>query len=275
MQHLASGRWRRDAADVFPKVRFHAVSLATDFRSGPVDRQRTGRPAGAADLSCLRYAGCSSWRTVPSMLGRTGACRRSGVRCLRHADGARCRAGGGIGKGGRASAGLEPGTGRGGVQRGFATAGACAQVSRPARGCARHGADDGACRPRASGRGRYCCASAAAPLAAVVKTVQPVSAALAAEVAKLSGRRLVPDLAVRVRRTRAQVGLGQSERNRNVKGAFSVSRHRAAEVMGRKVVLVDDVLTSGATASECARALLKAGAAEVDVLVFALVSGGA
>jgi len=101
------------------------------------------------------------------------------------------------------------------------------------------------------------------------------SALLAAQVAKLSGRRLVPDLAVRVRRTRAQVGLGQSERNRNVKGAFSVSRHRAAEVMGRKVVLVDDVLTSGATASECARALLKAGAAEVDVLVLALVSGGA
>jgi ComF family protein len=101
------------------------------------------------------------------------------------------------------------------------------------------------------------------------------SALLAAEVAKLSGRRLVPDLAVRVRRTRAQVGLGESERNRNVKGAFSVSRHRAAEVMGRKVLLVDDVMTSGATASECARALLEAGAAEVDVLVFALVSGGA
>ena len=101
------------------------------------------------------------------------------------------------------------------------------------------------------------------------------SALLAAEVAKLSRCRFVPDLAMRVRRTRSQVGLGQSERNRNVKGAFSVTPHHAGGIMGRRVVLVDDVMTSGATASECARALRKAGAAEVDVLVFALVSGGA
>jgi len=101
------------------------------------------------------------------------------------------------------------------------------------------------------------------------------SALLAAEVAKLSGSRFVPDLAMRVRRTRSQVGLGQSERNRNVRGAFSVTPHHAGGIMGARVVLVDDVMTSGATASECARALRNAGAAEVDVLVFALVSGGA
>jgi ComF family protein len=101
------------------------------------------------------------------------------------------------------------------------------------------------------------------------------SALLAGEVARFSGKRLVPDLAARVWRTCSQEGLGQSERNRNVKGAFCVSSQHAGSVMGRKVLLIDDVMTSGATASECARVLRAAGAAEVDVLVFALVSGGA
>lgn len=101
------------------------------------------------------------------------------------------------------------------------------------------------------------------------------SALLAGEVARLSGKRLAPDLAARVRRTRSQVGHGQSERNRNVKGAFFVPPQHTGSVMGRKVLLIDDVMTSGATASECGRALHAAGAAEVDVLVFALVSGGA
>ena len=56
-----------------------------------------------------------------------------------------------------------------------------------------------------------------------------------------------------------------------MQGAFKVAAERKAEISGRRVVLVDDVLTSGATTDACARALLRAGAAQVDVLVFARV----
>jgi ComF family protein len=98
------------------------------------------------------------------------------------------------------------------------------------------------------------------------------SALLAGEIAKLAGKPCVADLMVRLRNTRSQVGLGQGERNRNVRGAFDVSAAHVAAVAGAKVVLIDDVMTSGATAGECARTLVKAGAAQADLVVFALVS---
>jgi ComF family protein len=82
----------------------------------------------------------------------------------------------------------------------------------------------------------------------------------------------VADAALRrIKATAQQVGLSQSERAQNVQGAFRVRPDRKAEVAGRRVVLVDDVLTSGATSDACARALLRAGAANVDLLVFARV----
>ena len=56
-----------------------------------------------------------------------------------------------------------------------------------------------------------------------------------------------------------------------MQGAFKVAADRRAEIQGRRIVLIDDVLTSGATADACARALLRAKAAQVDVLVFARV----
>ena len=97
------------------------------------------------------------------------------------------------------------------------------------------------------------------------------SALLAEIIAKASGRVVTHGALKRVKATRQQVGLDKSGRAQNVQGAFRVSDVGKAEVAGRKLVLVDDVLTSGATVDACARALLRAGAASVDVLVFARV----
>ncbi len=96
------------------------------------------------------------------------------------------------------------------------------------------------------------------------------SAALADVVAKASGLRVCHALKRR-KATPQQVGLARTERARNVQGAFAVPPQARSEVTGRRLVLVDDVLTSGATTEACTRALLRAGAAGVDVLVFARV----
>ena len=97
------------------------------------------------------------------------------------------------------------------------------------------------------------------------------SAALAAAISELSRVPVLPATLKRVRATAQQVGLSKSERADNVQGAFRVPNEAKTEVAGRRLVLVDDVLTSGATVDTCARALLRAGAAHVDVLVFARV----
>ena len=103
------------------------------------------------------------------------------------------------------------------------------------------------------------------------------SAALAEVISKSCGKPVAHDALERIKATRQQVGLGKSERATNVQGAFRVRAHGRAAVAGRKLVLVDDVLTSGATLEAGARALLRAGAVSVDVLVFARVvaPGGA
>jgi len=97
------------------------------------------------------------------------------------------------------------------------------------------------------------------------------SALLARAVATASGVGVAYDALNRVKPTAQQVGLSRKERAGNVQGAFRVPPEGKAEVSGRRLVLIDDVLTSGATADACARALLRAGAANVDVLVFARV----
>ena len=97
------------------------------------------------------------------------------------------------------------------------------------------------------------------------------SALLAEIIAKTAGRPVAHAALKRVKATPQQVGLPKAERAVNVQGAFRVSADGKAEVSGRKLLLVDDVLTSGATVDACARALLRAGAANVDVLVFARV----
>jgi ComF family protein len=80
-----------------------------------------------------------------------------------------------------------------------------------------------------------------------------------------------PDLLERTRPTAAQVGLGWRERKANVRNAFRVPDALRGDIAGLTVLLVDDVITSGATANACAAALRKAGAARVNVLAFALV----
>lgn len=100
------------------------------------------------------------------------------------------------------------------------------------------------------------------------------SAALAKIIARQSGIPMRADALRRVRATEHQVGLSRAERSRNVQGAFEVAPDRKGMVHGRRLVLIDDVLTSGATVEACARALLRAKAASVDVLVFARVVDG-
>ncbi|MGO4712051.1 ComF family protein [Bradyrhizobium sp. 2TAF24] len=97
------------------------------------------------------------------------------------------------------------------------------------------------------------------------------SGLLARVVATQAGLPVASDALRRVKATRQQVGLTRSERSDNVQGAFQVPPHRRSAIAGRHVVLVDDVLTSGATVDACARALLRAKARQVDVLVFARV----
>ena len=97
------------------------------------------------------------------------------------------------------------------------------------------------------------------------------SAALAAAISAAAGTAVNDTALRRIKPTRQQVGLSGAARAANVQGAFRVAPAARAEVAGRRLVLVDDVLTSGATVDACARALLRAGAAQVDVLVFARV----
>jgi ComF family protein len=100
------------------------------------------------------------------------------------------------------------------------------------------------------------------------------SALLAHIIARTSGRVVAHGALKRVKATPQQVGLDKSERAHNVQGAFRVPAAGRAEVAGRKLLLIDDVLTSGATVDACTRALLRAGAASVEVLVFARVVAG-
>jgi ComF family protein len=76
----------------------------------------------------------------------------------------------------------------------------------------------------------------------------------------------------RVKATTQQVGLTRNQHAVNVQGVFRVPEDGKAAVVGRRLIVVDDVLTSGATVEGCARALLRAGAANVDVLIFARVA---
>jgi ComF family protein len=98
------------------------------------------------------------------------------------------------------------------------------------------------------------------------------AAILAREVARVSSLHYEPMALERTRATTSQIGLSRAERQRNVAGAFAVPKRRAGSVRGRRVLLVDDVVTTGSTVGACARALSRAGAAHVDVLALAIVT---
>ena len=95
------------------------------------------------------------------------------------------------------------------------------------------------------------------------------SALLANALADLSGIPCCPDALVRVRHTPKQGAMGRRQRRANLHGAIGLKR--ADRMRGRHVLLIDDVLTSGATVEECVRVLQKGGAASVDVLTLARV----
>lgn len=95
------------------------------------------------------------------------------------------------------------------------------------------------------------------------------AALLARLIARSLQLRLTHDLVRRHQDTAHQLGLHAQERQRNVKGAFSVNPARQNQLQGRHIALVDDVMTTGATADEIARTLLTAGAASVTLWVAA------
>ncbi|PIU08019.1 MULTISPECIES: ComF family protein [Methylobacterium] len=98
------------------------------------------------------------------------------------------------------------------------------------------------------------------------------AALLARTVAASAGKPFDTGALERVKATRPQVGLTRAGRAANLQGAFRVPERARARLAGRRVLLVDDVSTTGATGNAAARALLRGGAASVDLLTFALVA---
>ena len=94
---------------------------------------------------------------------------------------------------------------------------------------------------------------------------------IAGEVFRGSGVEIEPGALKRVRRTASQTGMNAPRRRRNLKGAFTADREK---VRGKRIILVDDVMTTTATTAECGRTLVRAGAAGVRVFVLARTPAG-
>lgn len=105
----------------------------------------------------------------------------------------------------------------------------------------------------------------------LIKRQYNQAAILAKRIGELAEIEVLPFALKRKRYTRQQVGLTRAQRARNVENAFVLSSEAAEFLKGKRVVLVDDVLTTGATLNELARVLKKARVKSIDVLVFATV----
>jgi ComF family protein len=98
------------------------------------------------------------------------------------------------------------------------------------------------------------------------------SALLAQAVAASAKKQFLPEALIRLRHTVPQKGMNRKERKDNVRGAFCANGRYAAALTGKNILLIDDVLTSGATLNECARTLKRAGASSVFILTVARVT---
>lgn len=97
------------------------------------------------------------------------------------------------------------------------------------------------------------------------------SALLALALSRLTDIAVLPDILLRKRFTGPQKGLSRRARQKNVRMAFTVDPAKAWKIKDKHLILIDDVLTSGATANECAKLLKRKGAARVTVLTVARV----
>jgi predicted amidophosphoribosyltransferase len=97
------------------------------------------------------------------------------------------------------------------------------------------------------------------------------AAILARETARLKGMELCVDGLIRARPTPSLGGLGAAARSRALDGAIRISEKHREKIAGARILLVDDVLTSGATSNQCVAALKQAGAAQVVIACFARV----
>lgn len=97
------------------------------------------------------------------------------------------------------------------------------------------------------------------------------SAELARALCALSDKPFLPNGVLRIRATRQQTGLGAREREENLRGAFQVPAKARIDVQGKRILVVDDVYTTGTTVAALAKTLRQAGAAQIDVLTFARV----
>ncbi|GLQ35560.1 hypothetical protein GCM10007939_18430 [Amylibacter marinus] len=98
------------------------------------------------------------------------------------------------------------------------------------------------------------------------------AALLAQQVSRHSNTPMIPDLLTRSKRTKAQKDMDRTERIANMSAAIDITHRFKERIKGQEVLLVDDVMTTGATLSACAQACLGAGAKNVNVLVFARVA---